>query len=120
MTSSKWSIGTSGRIPISAVAGVVVACLALVPVAVALVYVHEWGRDVPFWDEWERSVHLAVLAADGTLTLDDVLRAHNEHRLLFSALITLASVHLLAWSLVGEMYGSVSRSVVSGLLVCIR
>ena len=96
---------------------IVVACLALVPVAVALAYVHQWGRDVPFWDEWERSARLAVLAADGTLTLDDVLRTHNEHRLLFSALITLASVRLTGWSLVGEMYVSVALSFASYLLL---
>lgn len=117
MTSSKWSICTSGRMPLSVLVGVVVAGLALVPVAVAFAYVHEWGRDVPFWDEWERSARLAVLAADGTLTLDDVLRTHNEHRLLFSALITVASVHLTGWSLVDEMYVSVALSFVSYLLL---
>ena len=98
-------------------ARVVVPCATLVPVLVALVHVHQWGRDVPFWDEWERSAHLAVRTADGSLSVDDVLRAHNEHRLLFSALVTVASVRLAGWSLVGEMYVSVALSLVAFLLL---
>ena len=98
-------------------AWVILCCAALAPVLVTLAYVDERGRDVPFWDEWDRSANLVVLDADGALTLDDVLRTHNEHRLLLSALITLASERLVGWSLVGEMYVSVALSCVAWLLL---
>lgn len=96
----------------------IVLCVAgLAPLLVTLAYVHERGRNVPFWDEWDRSANLAVLDANGALTLDDVLRTHNEHRLLLSALITLASVRLVGWSLVGEMYVGVGLAFVAWLLL---
>lgn len=117
MGSPNRAIGTRYRIAISALVRVVAGCAALVPLVVALAYVHRWGRDVPFWDEWDRSAHLAVLAADGTLTFDDVFRAHNEHRLLFSAIVTVANAHLAGWSLVGEMYLGIALSFVAYLML---
>ena len=92
------------------------------------------SRGIPSMRMWpelnaEASIPKAWMVAEGpvyrpgngrrlvTLTFDDVFRAHNEHRLLFSAIVTVANAHLAGWSLVGEMYLGIALSFVAYLML---
>jgi hypothetical protein len=110
-------IGQRRRAVASVAVRIACAVAAVLPLVVALSYVRQNGRDVPFWDEWDRSAPLAIGAADGSLSLADLARPHNEHRLLFSAIVTVASVYLADWSLVGEMYVGILLSLLGYLLL---
>ena len=88
------------------------------PLTVVIAYVHVRGRNVPFWDQWELSSDIAIRAADGTLTLHDVLRQHNEHRLAPSNITTAVLAWTDGWNLKTEMYLCVVMAVLTlGLLL---
>lgn len=105
--------------------------------AVQLGLVAMAGTDVPFQDQWDvegRGLYPAWL--DGTLRIGDLLRAHNEHRIVWTQLLNLglfaldgqwdplvqlvagavlraASATVLAWML-GKNLGANARALVAG------
>ena len=83
---------------------VALVVVAAIPLVVVTAYVQARGRNVPFWDQWELSAEIAIRAADGSLTFGDIVRQHNEHRLLFSNLTTAVLARTVAWNLDVEMY----------------
>ncbi|MDF1795547.1 MAG: hypothetical protein P1U63_03310 [Coxiellaceae bacterium] len=46
---------------------------------------------LPFWDEWDDNIPVYLHYLHHNLTLHDMLRHHNEHRMLFNRVIFLAS-----------------------------
>jgi hypothetical protein len=100
----------------------------VLPVAVgALVLVAQWwlvahaGTDVPFQDQWDvEGRWLYPAATDGTLRWVDLLRPHNEHRLLWTHLLNLGlfSVNGQWDRLVLLAAIAVLRAGCAGLLVC--
>jgi hypothetical protein len=56
-----------------------------------LMLVHRYGTDVPYWDEWDAvGGDLLVPLADHNLHAADFLLPHNEHRIVFTRLISYA------------------------------
>ena len=49
-----------------------------------------FGGSVPFWDQWGGENSLFGPATDGTLSLSQLLAAHNEHRIFWTRLTTIA------------------------------
>ncbi len=62
--------------------------LVAVPMLILLVTLLRYSVNVPFWDQWEY-VSLLDKLHNGTLTLADLWRQHNEHRILFPKVVTL-------------------------------
>lgn len=72
--------------------------VSLIPVLLVALFIHSFGSRVPVYDQWERSIFLAMEARNGTLTYADLLSAHNGHRLLFSDLITVGFAVFTTWN----------------------
>lgn len=71
--------------------------LALLGAVVGLKWdvVHRFGSDLPMWDQWDaEGMTVFVPWSDGKLTLEHLLRPHNEHRVALSRLLALAQVRL--------------------------
>lgn len=69
-------------------------CLAIAVLACVarLLYVQHFATAMPFWDQWDaEGAYLLKPWADGNFKMIDLIRAHNEHRVLPSRLVTLAS-----------------------------
>ena len=64
------------------------------------------GVNVPFSDEWD-FIPYVFHAQNGTLTLDELWRQHNEHRMFFASLMVLALAKLGGWNLIREEVVSV-------------
>jgi hypothetical protein len=79
------------------------ALLTLIPVGMVLLFVLDRGNNMPYLDQWENSVLIAVKAAAGTLTPADVVRQNFDHRLVFANLITLVLTYTTHWNLKVEM-----------------
>ena len=79
---------------------------ALLPVALVIRLIADYGINVPFGDEWAM-IPLFARWHDHQLTLADLFRQHNEHRIFFPKLIYLAFAQLTHWNLRGEMFFSV-------------
>ena len=79
---------------------------ALFPVALVIRLIADYGINVPFGDEWAM-IPLFARWQDHQLTLADLFRQHNEHRIFFPKLIYLAFAQLTHWNLRGEMFFSV-------------
>lgn len=96
-----------------AAAPAVVAALAVFPM-LALVLLR--GVDIPYWDEWAwvRLIHSAHVH---TLTLADVWRPHNEHRMFVPNLIMLALDRLGGWNVVREQVVSVAMLAATQLAI---
>ncbi|EQD70080.1 hypothetical protein B1B_05187, partial [mine drainage metagenome] len=68
-------------------------------------FVHRYGVNVPFKDEWAM-VSLDRLLAHGQLTVSALWAQHNENRMLFPNLLMLGLDHFSHFNTKVEMYGS--------------
>ena len=89
---------------------------ALTPIILVLVDIIQNSVNVPFLDQWDASYFIARAAVKGSLTVGDLLRAHNEHRIFFTQGITALSVIFLNWNLQIELLVTV---VLAGLILLI-
>lgn len=76
----------------------------LLPAALLFYFVHRFGVDVPFLDEWHAFVIPLQQFDQGTLGFSALLAQHNEHRMVFPRLLTLANATLFHWNRTAEMY----------------
>lgn len=74
--------------------GLIVVCIFvfLAVAAARLWYIDAYAVAMPYWDQWDaEGDHLLRRKVEGTLTFKDVFwRAHNEHRIVPTRLLTLA------------------------------
>jgi hypothetical protein len=63
------------------------------PLVIAVLFVRAYGVNVPIWDEWE-SVPDILAVLSRRLTLGDLWRQHNEHRIFFPRIAMLALYRL--------------------------
>ena len=80
--------------------------VAILPIAVLVRLISEYGVNVPYGDEWSL-IPLYVKWNDHQLTFADLLRQHNEHRIFFPNLIYLAFAQLTHCNMRAEMFFSV-------------
>lgn len=60
-----------------------------------LVLIKVLGAQVPYWDQWDgEAAHLYKPYLEGTLTWEQLLASHNEHRILFTRLWSLALLEI--------------------------
>lgn len=95
-----WSAGAWGR---ALPAGLAVA-LAL-PVFLSFNYVHRFGVDLPYLDDWEL-VPLIDRWLGGTVRLEELFAPHNEHRIFWPRLAMLAVVRWGQYDLRALMFAS--------------
>lgn len=77
--------------------------LILLPITGAFLYVHRFGINFPYSDQWVEVDLFGKLAA-GTLGMDDLFAQRNEHRLFFPRLVILSLAALTHYNTVAEMY----------------
>jgi hypothetical protein len=77
--------------------------LILLPVVAAFAFVHKFGVNVVFRDQWEMVIYFRNLSS-GTLSLSDLWSQHNQHRSFFPRVAMLALGTLTKWNNVAEMY----------------
>jgi len=87
----------------------------LTPAALLFWLVHRFGVDLPFWDEWEL-LSIVIQRQQGQLNYHNLIALHNEHRIVFPRLITLANASLFHWNRKGEMYVAAALLTFSALL----
>lgn len=63
------------------------------PLVIAVLFVRAYGVNVPIWDEWE-SVPDILAMLSKRLTLGDLWRQHNEHRIFFPRIAMLVLYRL--------------------------
>jgi hypothetical protein len=55
-----------------------------------IIIISSFGNVVPFWDQWDGDAAMIYLPyLDGTLSIKSLLGPHNEHRILFSRILSL-------------------------------
>lgn len=64
--------------------------LFLVSLGARLWLIHKFGTALPFWDQWEEARVVYIPYSEGKLSLADLFSAHNEHRILFTRIYSLA------------------------------
>ncbi|AWH52177.1 hypothetical protein C1924_02725 [Stenotrophomonas sp. ESTM1D_MKCIP4_1] len=96
--------------PSAATLAVGVALLALVA---RLLYIQFYAAPIPYWDQWDgEAAFLLKPWIDGTLQWADLIRTHNEHRILPTRLVTLGSY------LVTGQWNNLYEARVSALVYC--
>jgi hypothetical protein len=97
----------------------------LVPLGAALVVIGakfwliaNYGNPTPFWDQWSaEGAFLFPKYFSGTLTLGDLLSAHNEHRILFTRLWSLLLLLLEGyWDPIVQM---VANALIAGAIAAL-
>ena len=63
--------------------------LALILFGVKLFVIGTYGNGTPYWDQWDAEAMLYVPFLEGRLGWDQLLVAHNEHRLLVPRLLAI-------------------------------
>jgi hypothetical protein len=79
--------------------------LAIVPVFALLWFIHNFGVNVLYYDDWEL-VPLLQKSMSGTLTLADLFAQHNEHRMPFPFVIMLLVARMTRFNTIAQMYVS--------------
>lgn len=105
------SVNVERRVgPSAATIAVGVALLALVA---RLLYIQFYAVPIPYWDQWDgEAAFLLKPWIDGTLQWADLIRTHNEHRILPTRLVTLGSY------LVTGQWNNMYEARVSALVYC--
>src|SRR5271165_1104835 len=85
--------------------GLLFASLFLVLAGARAVVIRYAGNETPFADEWDGvAIHLLRPVLDGSLTLGDLFRFHNEHVFAVTRLLTLAIFKASGyWDVVAQM-----------------
>ncbi|WP_024891520.1 hypothetical protein [Luteimonas huabeiensis] len=81
-----------------------VGIVALCAIFVRLVYVQLFSSPMPFWDQWDGEAdHVLRPWIEGHFGMEHLLRAHNEHRILPTKLVTIVLYELTGrWSNMDE------------------
>ena len=80
---------------------VVIAALFL-PLVFTFFFVYKYGITIPYLDQWEL-VPLLEKVHNHTLTLADLWKQHNEHRIIFPEILMLLLAHLSNWNIFLEL-----------------
>jgi hypothetical protein len=80
--------------------------VAILPIAVLVRLISEYGVNVPYGDEWSL-IPLYAKWHDHQLRFVDLFRQHNEHRIFFPKLIYLAFAQVTHCNVRAEMFFSV-------------
>ena len=80
-----------------------IAGLTLLPILVVGLYIHLFGVNIPFWDQWS-FVEYLMLKNQGLLSVQSLFWQHNEHRPFFPRLIWLVSASLTHYNIKAELW----------------
>lgn len=95
------------------------ACLLIALITAA--FIARFGVNVPHWDEWQASAPVVLRTADGTLTLADLLKPHDQPRIFFTHLTTALVTAWAAWDVRVEMWVSFGLAALSfGVLLAVQ
>ncbi|MGQ9908319.1 MAG: hypothetical protein ACUVS2_05735 [Candidatus Flexifilum sp.] len=101
------------RRPANLTAGLIIVVCALLVIQ----YVSRNAANVPYMDEWLDSAEIAIKTAQGRLTLSDFFLQNNEHRQLFTNLVSAALVPLTRWDLRVQIGLTIATALVSLVLL---
>ena len=96
--------------------------LVAAPAIAVFVYVHQFGVDVPYFDEWDEMRHVLAFY-EGNPGLKDLIATHNEHHLVFPRLFMLVLARVTNYNLRAFMFVNVMllcATVVLLLMVHLR
>lgn len=79
-------------------------------------FVYRFGVSVPYWDQWE-FIPTLLNFHDGNLSLIELTKQHNEHRLFFPRLIMLGLAALTRYNNLAEMYFNAALLVALGAVL---
>jgi len=85
---------------------ILVFLVAILPIAVLIRLISEYGVNVPYGDEWSL-IPLYAKWNNHQLTFADLFRQHNEHRILFPKVIYIAFAQITHGNVRAEMFFSV-------------
>lgn len=81
--------------------------LTALPVLSVALYIHVFGLNIPLWDQWS-FVSCLMLADARQLTLEFLLKLHNEHRPFFPRLIWLGLATLTDYNVKAELWANLA------------
>lgn len=70
-----------------------------IPILMVVFALVQQGTRLPFYDTWDGGYTVAYSALEGRLTLDSMLRFHNEHPILFTRLVYVLSALFASFDL---------------------
>lgn len=88
--------------------GVAAAIIVVTAVVFRSVWISLYGVDIPFWDQWAQITTQLADLKQGTWHYHDYWAAHNEHRILFTRLISMVLFEIddRVWSNLVEAYAN--------------
>lgn len=90
---------------------------ALIPIGIMATLLIRYSVNAPFWDQWSY-VPLVAKFHEGTLTVYDLWKQHNEHRYIFPKLVTVSLAELTSYNIRFEiLLNFVTASATYGLLL---
>ena len=84
-----------------------------------LVFILWFCVDVPFWDEWD-FVPVVGQVYQGTWSIWDIWKPHNEHRLVFPKLVLLTLAWISGWNKLYELLANFLLAVGTFCAVALR
>jgi hypothetical protein len=93
-----------------------IAIAIILPAVFTFYYVYRFGLTIPYYDQWA-VVPLLEKMHNHTLTLADLWRQHNEHRLIFPKILMLFLARLSNWNIFLELCANMVIATFTFLLL---
>lgn len=68
--------------------------LIILPIILGFSYVNSFSVNVPYYDQFYLDAHLYIKQADNSISIDDILRLHNDHRPIVPSLLILLNGYI--------------------------
>ncbi len=91
--------------------------ISLIPILIVANNIRTKAINLPFWDEWDQSVPIALDTVQGELQFTDLFDQHNEHRTLTANIFTAILTRVTNWDIRVNSYISFIVVLCSFLLV---
>ncbi|NQU16849.1 MAG: hypothetical protein HQ564_02185 [Candidatus Saganbacteria bacterium] len=84
--------------------------LIITPIFILVYFVLKYHVDAPFIDQWSLIPYLEKFY-QGNLSLGDLFRQHNEHRIFFPLILMIALAHISKWIITYEVITNIFLAV---------
>ena len=83
---------------------IVLVIISLIPMLIVFNEIRTNEINLPFMDEWDQSVKISLITAEGKLQFKDLFSQHNEHRTLANNIITVLLTYFTDWDIRIQFY----------------
>lgn len=97
----------------------IIIALLIAPLIIGAIYIHMYGVNIPYWDQWDTVPIFLEKLYNSKLTFFDLLAQHNESRPFFPNVVMIILAKFTHYNVLYEMYFMYALYCVSFVILCL-